>query len=1178
MAVSMARRRAPWSIAARALSCLLAWLGCGLRANAQNQTWLRGDGLPGLDGPVYALTTWDPDGPGPMPTALVAGGDFEIAGTAEASGIARWDGSTWFPLGNGVDGYVEALAVMPNGDLVAGGFFTCASGVSANAVARWDGTSWSSLGSGVTFFGDRGSVKALAVLHNGDLVAGGYFTVAGEVSTGFIARWDGVSWSPFGPGVNGSGPGMNSNVECLAVLPNGDLVAGGQFTHADGGLVNRVARWDGASWSALGSGIEGEFVRVSALTVLQSGDVVAGGGFAAAGGGLADNIARWDGVAWSPLGSGLGSRVHALTVLPNGDLVAGGYFGQGVARWDGASWSSLGSGVNTSVWALATLSGGDLVAGGYFMTAGGEAANHVAQWSNSSWSALGSGLNLSVSALITLPDGDVVAGGGFTSAGGAPASRIARWDGSAWSPLGSGMNNWVHALAVLPNGDLVAGGEFSSAGGQSAARRVARWNGSSWSSLGFGFFSGQVDALAVMPNGDLVAGGLFLVAGVFDTLARWDGASWLPINAEMDGSVKCLAVLPNGDLIAGGSFTAAGGVQVNGVARWNGSSWSSLDSGVSGGSSTVYALALLPNGDLVAGGWFTHAGGAMANNIARWDGDEWFPLGSGVNIQVSALAVLPDGDLMVGGLFSSAGGAPANNVAQWDGSSWSPLGPGVTGGYLGGTPHVSAFALTPEGEVTVGGNFTTAGGYVSPFFARWGASPFAAPELIPAGDSPAAVAAANFDGDMLTRLDLAVANAGSNTVTLLFNTGVPGSTATFSAPSPSFTFPTGDEPRSIVGADFTGDGVPDLAVACAASNSLSILIGQSGGTFTGAASVPTGARPVSLAASDLDHDGLPELVVACRNAGVAQVFRNIGGGQFAIAAILQHGLAADPTGVGSGDLEGDKEEDIVVTDGTAGVVAVFRNLGGFLFEAAQVYSVADICGGADPRSILLRDIDSDGQLDVVTANRGDNSVSVLRNLGASVGGQWLGLAAPVTSPVGHLPTCVTGDDFYGDGNTDLVTANAFNDPEGSISVLRNTSVPGAISFAEEIRQSVPPDAGFIISADINGDEHPDVVLANSVLAGGQQLLDERWNGGLRSQGSRAVGGSATALLNAIQEQPHIPCAGDANGDRSCDFIDLNIVLGAFGQAAPALPGDLNADGVVDFLDLNIVLGAYGSSC
>ncbi|MFN0133111.1 MAG: hypothetical protein ACKVW3_11385 [Phycisphaerales bacterium] len=70
--------------------------------------WLPGEGLEGLNGHIYALVNWDPDGSGPLPPVVVVGGSFTVAGTALASNIAVWDGSVWTTLGAGMNNLVQA--------------------------------------------------------------------------------------------------------------------------------------------------------------------------------------------------------------------------------------------------------------------------------------------------------------------------------------------------------------------------------------------------------------------------------------------------------------------------------------------------------------------------------------------------------------------------------------------------------------------------------------------------------------------------------------------------------------------------------------------------------------------------------------------------------------------------------------------------------------------------------------------------------------------------------------------------------------------------------------------------------------------------------------------------------------------------------------------------------------
>ena len=77
---------------------------------------------------------------------LYIGGDFDSVGGVPARNIAYWDGSSWHPLGDGVNKPVEALALHPNGELYAVGSFTQAGGLPVSCAARWDGEAWHALG------------------------------------------------------------------------------------------------------------------------------------------------------------------------------------------------------------------------------------------------------------------------------------------------------------------------------------------------------------------------------------------------------------------------------------------------------------------------------------------------------------------------------------------------------------------------------------------------------------------------------------------------------------------------------------------------------------------------------------------------------------------------------------------------------------------------------------------------------------------------------------------------------------------------------------------------------------------------------------------------------------------------------------------------------------------------
>jgi hypothetical protein len=156
------------------------------------------------------------------------------------------------------------------------------------------------------------------------LFAGGYFTTAGGVLANYIAQWNGNSWSALGSGMNG---GVNGAVFALAVSGN-NLFAGGLFTTAGGVLATNIAQWNGSSWSALGSGMN----EVVFALAVSGGTLYAGGAFTQAGSDTnANYIAEWNGSSWSALGSGMGGGNGAVPVVSalavsGGTLYAGGGF------------------------------------------------------------------------------------------------------------------------------------------------------------------------------------------------------------------------------------------------------------------------------------------------------------------------------------------------------------------------------------------------------------------------------------------------------------------------------------------------------------------------------------------------------------------------------------------------------------------------------------------------------------------------------------------------------------------------------------------------------------------------------------------------------------------------------------------------------------------------------------
>jgi hypothetical protein len=152
---------------------------------------------------------------------------------------------------------------------------------------------------------------------------------------------------------------------------------------------------------------------------------------------------------------------------------------------------------------------------------------------------------------------------------------------------------------------------------------------------------------------------------------------------------------------------------------------------------------------------------------------------------------------------------------------------------------------------------------LTPMFTEAPGSPF------PVGTKPSSVAVADFNGD--GKQDLAVANEGSNNVTVLLGDG----TGRFKA-EPVSSFKAGSGPFSMAVADFNGDGKPDLAIANRKSNNVTVLLGDGKGGFTQApgSPFPVGTEPSSVEVADFNGDGKPDLAVADHKSNNVTVLLN----------------------------------------------------------------------------------------------------------------------------------------------------------------------------------------------------------------------------------------------------------------------------------------------------------------
>ncbi|SET44320.1 FG-GAP-like repeat-containing protein [Hymenobacter actinosclerus] len=285
-------------------------------------------------------------------------------------------------------------------------------------------------------------------------------------------------------------------------------------------------------------------------------------------------------------------------------------------------------------------------------------------------------------------------------------------------------------------------------------------------------------------------------------------------------------------------------------------------------------------------------------------------------------------------------------------------------------------------------------------------------------------------------------------------------------------------------ADVDRDGDLDLLICDAKNNSVSICLNDGTGTFTdalhsGFQDAPVGARPVSVATGDIDGDGDLDFVTANADEGTSTIYRN--GGPNEALGIYYYSpvtvaMGAGPTSVVLADIDNDGDLDLLTANaGTparpAGEVRVRLNNGLGVFGTS---SVLVLPVGMAPVELLAADIDNDGDLDLLTADAGGASISLRLNNGY---GGFAG-SATLALPPGSTPSGLRAADVDADGDLDLVIAQGKG---GRVFTYLNTGGSFALQ-ARALRLSrdpaAPETSSGVTLGDVDGDGDLDLLTAN----------------------------------------------------------------------------------------------------
>lgn len=307
--------------------------------SADAQQW---DTVASFNSYINALQTFD--------NKLFIGGDFMKMDGLDSYRSAYYDGVTFTPHATNIQGTgIDDFAVFNNELYSAGGLVYVPVG---SGLSMWDGSTWQ-------------YANSIENIDHNDLYADGNDLYA-TTSSGNIYKKTGAG--PFVMFLN-SGAGVNSIIRYQS-----NLIITGQFTSIMGVPANNIAKWNGTSWSALGSGLSSQGREME----VYNNDLYVCGGFNTAGGVNAKCIAKWNGSTWSDVGGSVSgvslNGIRDLKKTATG-LVAVGQFDQiggvntsNAAKWNGSTWTSMSLVHNEPMLSCVEEYNGSIYAGAFDVT------------------------------------------------------------------------------------------------------------------------------------------------------------------------------------------------------------------------------------------------------------------------------------------------------------------------------------------------------------------------------------------------------------------------------------------------------------------------------------------------------------------------------------------------------------------------------------------------------------------------------------------------------------------------------------------------------------------------------------------------------------------------------------------------------------------------------------------
>ncbi|CAF1085715.1 unnamed protein product [Adineta ricciae] len=329
------------------------------------------------------------------------------------------------------------------------------------------------------------------------------------------------------------------------------------------------------------------------------------------------------------------------------------------------------------------------------------------------------------------------------------------------------------------------------------------------------------------------------------------------------------------------------------------------------------------------------------------------------------------------------------------------------------------------------------------------------------GSLPYAITVFDFNSD--TYLDIAIANFGINSISLLFGY----SNMTFGYP---IIYSLGSSrPIAISYGDFNNDLKIDLACVNYGTNDIGILLGNNDdGTFLSVLRYPTGydSEPKSLAIADLNNDTYLDIIVANFGTNNIGIFYGYGNGNFAHMKIYSTGSYSKPYFVSVGDFNGDKQFDIAVINYALDNIGIFFGSSDNITFSNQIKLSTG--QNSNPHSLVIADFNHDHFQDIAVANTGTDSIGLFFGWGNGSFTDQVTYTTGVNTGVQFINI----GDFNEDTRIDIVVANNATNNVGVFLGIRTADFRSINTF--------PTNSGpySLATGDLNHDGHSDIVVAN----------------------------------------------------------------------------------------------------